>query len=110
MASLYRGAEALVFPSLFEGFGVPIVEAMACGCPVLTSNRTACPEIAGSSALLVDPYTQKDILEGMSELARNNELRGKLRKRGLENARKFCWENTALSYKKIFEKIISDEK
>ena len=81
MPALYRGAKALVFPSLYEGFGLPILEAMACGTPVVTSNITSMPEVAGDAALLVDPTSVEQIAEAMKQVVSENPLRGRLRKR-----------------------------
>jgi glycosyltransferase involved in cell wall biosynthesis len=94
LPSLYRGAEALIFPSLYEGFGLPVVEAMACGTPVVTSNTTAMPEIAGDAALLVNPTSVEEIVEAMEQIVSNTSLRQQLRKRGLARAAQFSWDST----------------
>lgn len=91
----YRGAIALAFPSLYEGFGLPVVEAMACGTPVLTSATTALPEVAGDAALLVDPLSVDEIAAGIERLCDDASLREELRRRGLERARRFRWEDVA---------------
>jgi glycosyltransferase involved in cell wall biosynthesis len=95
LASLYRGATAMVFPSLYEGFGLPIVEAMACGTPVLTSSLASMPEIAADAALTVDPLSVEAIADGLKKLVHDDALRSRLRLRGLERARDFTWELTA---------------
>ncbi len=92
---LYGGAEMLVFPSLWEGFGLPVVEAMACGTPVVTSNVSSLPEVAGGAAVLVDPMSVDEIADGIHRLSEDGALRDSLRKRGLEWARSFTWEKTA---------------
>lgn len=91
---LYSGATALVFPSLFEGFGLPILEAQACGTPIITSNLSSMPEIAAKGAILVNPYSVDDIVEGMTRIM-NYELRIKLIKNGFENIKRFSWEKCA---------------
>jgi glycosyltransferase involved in cell wall biosynthesis len=93
--ALLSGAEALLYPSLYEGFGLPVVEAMACGTPVLTSNVAALVETAGDAALLVDPGSTEAIAEGMQRLLGDAELRESLRTAGLARAAAFTWEETA---------------
>jgi glycosyltransferase involved in cell wall biosynthesis len=92
--SLYRGAEGLIFASLYEGFGLPILEAMACGIPVVTSNVTAMPEVAGDAALLVDPRSVEQISAAMENIARDASLRQQLREKGRMRATNFSWETT----------------
>ena len=89
---LYRGARCLAYPSLYEGFGIPVLEAMACGTPVVTSDRAGTAETAGGAAVLVDPLEPEAIAGGIEEAdARREELRA----RGLERARGFTWERAA---------------
>jgi glycosyltransferase involved in cell wall biosynthesis len=89
LAALYRGARCLVFPSLYEGFGIPVLEAMACGTPVVTSAEGATAEVAGGAAVLVDPLDADAIAAGIDEAAaRHDELRAL----GLERARAYSWE------------------
>lgn len=92
LAVFYSAAEAMVYPSLYEGFGLPILEAFACGTPVVTSNISSMLEIAGNGAVLVDPYSLESIVEGI-----NRALRGKigLSRKGLTQVKKFSWEKTA---------------
>lgn len=94
LPSLYRGAAALVFPSLYEGFGLPILEAMACGTPVVTANVTAMPEIAGGAALLVDPTSVEQITKAMEQLLSDPILRQQLRDKGLARSAEFSWART----------------
>ena len=101
LPALYSGAKALLFPSLFEGFGLPILEAQACGCPVLTSNTSSMPEVAGKGAIYVDPYNIDDIVKGMERLKREGE-RGKLIKAGFENIKRFSWEKCARETLRVF--------
>jgi glycosyltransferase involved in cell wall biosynthesis len=95
LACLYSGCIALVFPSLYEGFGIPVLEAMACGAPVITSNTTALPEAAGDAALLVDPEDTATIAAAMRRMLDEPALRGELRARGFAHARQFTWARTA---------------
>lgn len=94
-AALLAGAEALVYPSRYEGFGLQVLEAMAAGTPVLTSNVSALPEVAGGAAVLVDPTDVDSIAGGMENLLRDDELRKDLRERGRARAERFSWEETA---------------
>lgn len=102
LAELYRGACALVFPSLYEGFGLPLVEAMQCGCPVITSAKTACEEVAGDAGLLVDPWSSASIAEAMIRLAEDASLRQQLIDRGRMRARLFSWDRTAQAHDRLF--------
>lgn len=95
LPSLYQGAEALVFPSLYEGFGLPLLEAMACGTPAVTSSTTAMPETAGGAALLVDPTSVEQIAAAMEQIVSDTALRGQLREKGLARAAQFSWKSTA---------------
>ena len=91
----YRAAEVFLYPSLYEGFGLPPLEAMACGTPVITSNTSSLPEVVGDAALLVDPYDVEAIAEALARLLEDKELRQRLREAGLARARLFSWERTA---------------
>lgn len=103
LAEYYRGALALVFPSLYEGFGLPPVEAMACGTPVLTSNVCSLPEIVGDAGILVDPLDTEAIADGMRRLRDDEALLADLRQRGLARASQFTWEKTAASTREVLE-------
>jgi glycosyltransferase involved in cell wall biosynthesis len=95
LAALYSGAAAFVFPSLYEGFGLPALEAMACGTPVITSNTTSLPEVVGDAALLVDPTDPDELCDAMSRILSEHSLREELRKRGLKRAAEFSWTKCA---------------
>lgn len=100
LASLYRGAQALVFPSLYEGFGLPLVEAMACGTPVITSNTTSLIEVADYASLLVDPLSEVEISAAMQTILMNKALRNDLSLKGLKRSAHFSWD-------KVAERVVS---
>ena len=100
LAALYRGARCLVYPSLYEGFGIPVLEAMACGTPVVTSAGGATEEVAGGAAVLVDPRDPAAVAAGIEEaVARRDELVPL----GLERARRFTWERAAAETRAVYE-------
>ena len=101
LPSLYRGAQALIFPSLYEGFGLPLLEAMACGTPVVTSDRTAMPEVAGDAALLVDPTSIEQIARATEQVVSNSSLRQRLREKGLTRCAQFSWQQTAAKVREL---------
>jgi alpha-1,3-rhamnosyl/mannosyltransferase len=105
LPALMGGALAFVYPSLYEGFGLPVLEAMACGAPVITSNRSSLPEVAGDAALLVDPEDTAALAGAMARIAGDASLREDLRDRGLKQAQRFSWEETARLTTRVYEKI-----
>ncbi len=100
--ALYNLASLFVYPSYYEGFGLPILEAMACGCPVIAGVNSSQGEVVGDAGLLVDPYNINEIKKAMEILLANNELRDDFIKRGLERAHEFTWEKTAKNILRIF--------
>lgn len=105
LANLYRGAIALLLPSLYEGFGLPIIEAMACGIPVLTSNVTSCPEVAGNAAVLIDPYSIPSIQSGIEEIVNNHTLRHELITKGYQHIKHYSWEKTAALTQSVLDEL-----
>jgi glycosyltransferase involved in cell wall biosynthesis len=105
MPSLYRGAAALVFPSRFEGFGMPVLEAMASGCPVVCGDRTSLPEVAGDAALLVDPEDHEALVEALRRVMSDAELRADLRARGLAQATRFSWRRHVKDVVSVFARV-----
>jgi glycosyltransferase involved in cell wall biosynthesis len=103
--SLMRRAAFLVYPSIYEGFGIPILEAMKVGTPVITSNLTAMPEVAGGAAVLVDPYDIEGMVSEMSKLLQDNKLREELVRRGMERASHYSWERTSEQYLELYQEV-----
>ena len=91
----YAGASCFVYLSLFEGFGLPLAEAMACGTPVISANRTALPELVGDAGLLVDPESVDAIVAAVTRVLTDRDLAGDLGRRGLERSRRYSWAETA---------------
>ncbi len=106
LPSLYSGADLFVFPSLYEGFGLPPLEAMACGTPVVCSNAGSLPEVVGDAALMVDPHDTEGLTEAMRRVLADNELRLDLRRRGLRRAAEFTWERTAQETLVVYERLL----
>jgi len=106
LPKLLNQAIALVFPSLWEGFGLPVLEAMACGTSVITSNLASMPEVAGDAALLVDPYRVESIADAMAQVAADSQLRATLRQRGLARAQQFSWEKTGKATAEVLQRFM----
>lgn len=102
---LFRACDIFAFPSFYEGFGLPPLEAMACGVPVISSNTSSLPEVVGDAALLVDPRSVEDISGAMIKLLTDDALRSEMSIRGLKQAKKFSWDSTALEMIKIFKRV-----
>lgn len=107
LPALFAGAEAFLFPSLAEGFGLPILEAMACGTPVITSDRSSLPEVAGSAAELCDPDDEHSIGGALAKVLNDAGLASDLRRLGLERARDFTWDRTARETKDVYYKALN---
>jgi glycosyltransferase involved in cell wall biosynthesis len=107
LVNLYNAAELLVFPSVYEGFGLPVLEAMSCGCPVLTSDIPVMHEVAGDAAVMVNPRDSSKISEGIVRILADNNLRSSLIDKGLRQSRKFSWERCARETTAIYNKLIN---
>lgn len=108
LVNLYAGAAGFVYPSLYEGFGLPILEAMAVGTPVITSDATSLPEVAGDAAIYVDPLDTESIADGMRRVLDDRALRDSLAQRGLERARLFSWDRTARETHEVLMRVATD--
>lgn len=104
LPALYRSAVVFTWPSIYEGFGLPVLEAMASGVPVITSRTSSLPEIAGGAAMLVDPYHVIDIAQALRGVLESTPLQAKLKERGLERAKKFSWRKTAEKTLEVFSR------
>lgn len=107
LPALYSAATAFVFPSLYEGFGLPPLEAMACGTPVITSNVSSLPEVVGNAALLVDPYDVQALTRAIERIVQDEALRADLRQRGLGRAQQFSWAEVARKTCAVYEQVLN---
>jgi glycosyltransferase involved in cell wall biosynthesis len=105
LAAMYCLSQCYLYPSLYEGFGLPIIEAQSCGTPVITSNITSCPEIAGESALLVNPYDISQIADAMLKISKSPSLRKSLIQKGAKNVRNYSWKRTARELLALFDEL-----
>jgi glycosyltransferase involved in cell wall biosynthesis len=105
---LIAGAKVFAYPSLYEGFGIPVLEALACGVPTLTSNLSSLPEVAGDAALLVNPHSIEDIASGLNRLLSDELLRERLRRESLIQAAKFTWVKTATETLRAYREVFSE--
>ncbi|HYW18962.1 MAG TPA: glycosyltransferase family 1 protein [Nodularia sp. (in: cyanobacteria)] len=106
LPKIINGAIALVFPSLWEGFGFPVLEAMACGTPVITSNLSSLPEVAGEAAILINPYNIAEMTEAMRIIAEDMEVRSHLSTQGINRANQFSWEKTGLATAEVLSRYL----
>ncbi len=104
----YNATTILAYPSVYEGFGLPVLEAQACGTPVLTSNVSSLPEAAGDAALMVDPYDVEALAAGLSRLLTDELLRHELRERGLTHAKEFTWSHTAQETARVYRRALAE--
>lgn len=109
LPTLYANAECVVFPSLYEGFGFPVLEGMACGTPVVTSNVSSLPEVAGDAALLVDPYDIEAIAHAVQQILDDSDLKSQLIQRGYEQIKHFTWERSAQQLVEIYNRVLASD-
>ena len=105
LAHYYSSASLLAYPSLYEGFGLPPLEAMACGCPVVTSNTSSLPEVVGQAGIMVDPYDTDALAQAMRQVLTDDKLRDDMVRKGLEQSERFSWEKTAEQTLEVYNKV-----
>ena len=108
LSALYSAAKCFIYPSFFEGFGLPPLEAMRCGTPTITGDRTCLPEVVGNGALLVDPFDEQSILEGIVKVLCDDRLRAQLREKGINRAGSFDWKKTARQTLEVYEMVYAE--
>ena len=106
LRAVYTGAQALIYPSLYEGFGLPIVEAMACGCPVICSNISSMPEVAGDAAVLIDPLQSNELAQAIENVVYDTDVRNRLVEKGKQRALDFTWESTAGQTLDVYRNVV----
>jgi alpha-1,3-rhamnosyl/mannosyltransferase len=108
LPDLYRGASLFIYPSLYEGFGLPVLEAMASGVPVITSNLSSLPEVVGDAGILVDPHCVDNLREAILMILNDEEMRNELIAKGLKRAKSFSWEKCAKETLVVYEKVLCE--
>lgn len=106
LINLYQNATAFIFPSFYEGFGIPPLEAQSCGCPVISSNAASMPEVLAESVLYFDPHNQEDMSQKINRIIMDEDLRESLSQKGLNNARRFSWDKSAEELIKVINKLV----
>ena len=107
---MYTSVDVFVYPSLYEGFGLPVLEAMAAGCPVIVSNVSSLPEIVGDAAILVDPYSIYEIAQAILTVLQDMELKTHMSKKSVEQAKKFTWEEASTNFLQIFKSVLNERR
>jgi glycosyltransferase involved in cell wall biosynthesis len=102
-----RNARAFIFPSLYEGFGLPVLEAFSCGCPIMLSNTSSLPEIGGDAAIYFDPYDSTSLSDALEHLISDDGLRLQLIRKGYERLKLFSWEITANQTKNVYDNLVN---
>jgi glycosyltransferase involved in cell wall biosynthesis len=110
LVMLYNGALFFLFPSIWEGFGLQVLEAFSCGLPVIASKNTSIIEVSEDAALYIDPFSVEDIVRGMMEMEKSESKRQMFIEKGLKQAEKFSWETAAKETLKVYEEIVSEQK
>ncbi|WP_272900266.1 glycosyltransferase family 4 protein [Tolypothrix bouteillei] len=109
LSAIYSGATAFIYPSLYEGFGLPLLEAMRCGTPVIASNTTSLPEVVGDAGILVDPKDEDALCQAMLDLLRDSHLVQELRQKGFARSQNFSWSKCAADTAKVYKRIVNHQ-
>ena len=109
LPAFYNLAEAFIFPSVYEEFGIPLIEAMACGCPIVASNTGAIPEITVDAAILADPYDLDRMAQGINQLTQDADFRQTLIEKGLRYVKKYSWDNAAKETLDVLEQVLIED-
>ncbi len=109
LPAYYSGAGVFVLPSLYEGFGLPPLEAMACGCPVVTSNTSSLPEVTGEAGIMVNPYDTDSLAQAIRQVLTDDKLRSSMIKKGLKQSKKFSWEKTARQTQEVYNRVAGEQ-
>jgi glycosyltransferase involved in cell wall biosynthesis len=110
LLELYNACDCFVFPSFYEGFGLPILEAMACGRAVACSNTSAMPEVADGAGLLFDPRRTSEITRAMKDILLDSELRGRMERLGLQRAASFTWKKSAQATLEVYKQVVNMDR
>jgi glycosyltransferase involved in cell wall biosynthesis len=110
LLALYRAARAFVFPSIFEGFGIPVLEAMSCGCPVVAADATALPEVGGDATLYFDPLSPESIAGAITTICTDDGLHAGLIARGRERATQFSWQQSAAETAEVYQDVLNERE
>ena len=105
---LYNGAEMFVYPSIYEGFGIPVLESISCGVPTITSNVSSMPEVIGNAGITIDPTDIIELKNSMKKIIKNDNLKKKLKNLGIKQSKKFTWENCAINTLEVYQKVQSE--
>ncbi|MBI4758040.1 MAG: glycosyltransferase family 4 protein, partial [Chloroflexi bacterium] len=108
LPAIYSAAQVFAFTSLYEGFGLPVLEAMACGTPVVCSNTSSLPEVAGQAALTIDPRRHQELAQALQRVLEDAALRVELRGKGLGQAARFSWERAARETLRVYESVLEN--
>jgi len=109
LVALYSQAEVMVYPSLYEGFGLPPLEAMQCGCPVICSRSSSLPEVVGEAAVMVELGDSQQLAKALQELLSDEKMREQMRHKGLQQAQKFSWKRAAIETLDYFQQLVNHE-